>query len=408
LEDVIELICKFRWPAHGAGPYKSERSIIRDARRDSPTVYQMPGFYVTLLRNADAFERFCNDHLTELRTRIQDPWEVWVETVVPDGYPLFRRMVPPGLSSSKFGPNPADQLEDVHEILRVMVDTFWTDTLQVCQAMNFKFLEDTGMTCGAMLASYKWLWGTKDESHPDLEAVDDRLRTGYIQAARVMLREGDDETAAQYSQVAFDLSPTEDTAEELAAEFAHLRERWVQLTVVKENTVKKVATVAREGIAWWASSLWDDLYRKGHISPITDEVERHKSSGEMEAGRERIKGYSATHPYRRGLELMETVETNLGVLTAYLADMITEWPLEELRRRVPASTVVEEVRKGSPWAPDTRMGKLAELSRADVRQVPFTGEVMPFLHTIYTHLDDDLPGILTCALEQLPDSQGKL
>ena len=261
MEDVIELICKVRWPAQGSGPYKSERSIIRDARRDSPTVYQMPGFHVTLLRDADAFERFCNDHLTELRTRIQDPWEVWVEAVVPDGYPLLRRMVCHGLSSSKFGPNPLDQLEDMHEILRGITDSHWTSTLQVWEVMNFKSLEDTGMTCCAMHASYKWLWGTKDESHPDLEAVDDRLREGYAQAARVMLRKGDDETAAQYSQVAFDLSPTEDIAEELAAEFAHVRERWVQLTAVKENTVKKVATVAREGIAWWASSLWDQLYR---------------------------------------------------------------------------------------------------------------------------------------------------
>jgi hypothetical protein len=44
------------------------------------------------------------------------------------------------------------------------------------------------------------------------------------------------------------------------------------------------------------------------------------------------------------------------------------------------------------------------LSRADIREVPFAGQAMPYLHTIHTHLDDELPGITTYALEQLPDT----
>ena len=84
--------------------------------------------------------------------------------------------------------------------------------------------------------------------------------------------------------------------------------------------------------------------------------------------------------------------------------MITEFPLEELRRRVPASTLVEQIRSDSPWAPDTRLEKLAELSYADIRRVPLTSDLMPFLTMIHAHLDIDLPGIMTYALEQLPDA----
>ena len=84
-----------------------------------------------------------------------------------------------------------------------------------------------------------------------------------------------------------------------------------------------------------------------------------------------------------------------------LVDLITEWPLEQLRQRVPTSTVVEQVRRGSLWTPDARLETLAQLSRADIHEVPFTGEVMPYLHSIHRHLDDTLPGIMTFALEQL-------
>lgn len=118
------------------------------------------------------------------------------------------------------------------------------------------------------------------------------------------------------------------------------------------------------------------------------------SSDELETRRQRIRALSETHPYRRGLEQMENVEASMGFSTASLAGMLTEFPLEELRRRVPAS-VLEGIGRGSPWSPDTRSQRLAELSSSDVPQIPFAGEVMPYLQTIHSHLDSDLPGILT-------------
>jgi hypothetical protein len=166
---------------------------------------------------------------------------------------------------------------DAHELLRGVADTLWTNHVQTLNAANIVLLRDTGMTRDALYESYKWLWGNKDGPGPDLKAVDDRLsasyveevdhrlRTGYTQLARVMLGRSDDESAAQYAKVAFDLSPTEDIAEDLAVEFAHLSARWEQLAAVKENTVKKVATVAREGFSWWASLVWDEYYREGLI-----------------------------------------------------------------------------------------------------------------------------------------------
>ncbi len=108
MEDQIELICKFRWPAHGPGSFRSERTIGRDTRHDSREVFQMPGFHISLLRDTDAFERFCSDHMTELRTRIRDPWEFWVEVVPDDDLRMLRRFLPEKFHNPKFGPFPAD------------------------------------------------------------------------------------------------------------------------------------------------------------------------------------------------------------------------------------------------------------------------------------------------------------
>ena len=417
IDDRIKLVCKLSWPAHGPGPNRFQRTIVRSAHPDGTTVYQMPEFNVSLLRNPDEFRAFCRAHLSEMRTQIQVPWEFWFEVVYPDDSRALRRFVPPdALVGSKFGPFLANQLMAAQDYMRMIADSLWTVGFQTWEVVNLRLMIETAMTRDALFQSYQWLWGTKDKPGPDLKAVNDgskigyiegvdaHLSTGYTRLARKMLRQGDIEAAAQYAQVAFDLSPTEDLAKELALEFSQVRERWAQLAAVKNNALKKVATVAREGLAWWASSLWDELYREGRIKPITDQMERSFASGEAEAERQRIRGLSATHPYRRGLELMDTIESNLGFTTAMLTDLITEWPWRQIMWRVPASSVVKEIRRGSSWAPDTRLEKLAKLSRADIREVPFTGEVMPYLHTIHTHLDDDLPGIMTYALEQLPDS----
>ena len=376
----------------------------------------MPGFPVSFLRDVDTFEKFCRTHLTEASTQVWDSWEFWFEAALPDDARVLRRFVPSEHSSPKFGPYPARDLINAHELLRTTADSLWTHVFQMHEAANIVFLRDTGMTSGTLGELYKWLWGTKDEPGSDFTALDDglsagyleevdyRLRTSYTLLARDAVGKGDDETAAQYIRVAFDLSLTEGVAEELSMEFAHLRERCEELAAVRENTVKKVATVAREGFAWWASLVWEEYYREGLITPVTDGIERSFSSGEMEAERQKIRRSSATNSYRRGLELMEQVQENLGFPTALLMELFTEWPLEEMRRRVPASTVVEQIRRGSPWAPDTRLERMAKFSRSDIRQVPFTGEVMPYLHTIHAHLDDALPGVMTYALRQLPDA----
>jgi hypothetical protein len=69
-----------------------------------------------------------------------------------------------------------------------------------------------------------------------------------------------------------------------------------------------------------------------------------------------------------------------------------------------AVSVVEQIRRGSPWAPDTRLEKLSELSLPDISPVPFTQGIMPLLGSVYESLDDALPGLLTHALDQLPDN----
>ncbi len=354
------------------------------------------------MRDADAFEEFCENHLIGLRTQVRDSWEVLFEVACADV--VLRRFLPPMIVPATFGPFPADQLMNAHHVLRQSADHLWTSRLQAHRVANVEVFKGTGMTIQALHTLYRWLWGTKDGSGDNLVALDDRIRKGYTQLARSLLEKGDDGAAAQYSKVAFDLSPTDDIAEEISVEFAHLSAHWDELAAVKENSVKRVATVAREGIAEWWSLVSGRYYRDGLIAPITDEIKALYSSDELEARRQEIRGWSATNPSRCGLELMEKIESHLGFPTAMLAGIITEWPLEELRRRVPASAVVEQIRRGSPWAPDTRLEKLAELSYADIRWVPFTGEVMPYLHTIHRCLDDALPGIVTYALEQLPDA----
>lgn len=397
-EQEIELACTLRWPARRqAGTF--QKTIGRGA--DTPVTYEMPSFPVSLLRDANAFEEFCKSHLTELRTWVQQPWEFWFEVVCDNV--IIRQSLPPMILPVTSGPFPADQLTNAHNEFRRAADMLWTASLQTYQIASVQiFKSGIGMTSHALHDLYRWLWGGKDGVGPDLESVDDRLRTYYTRLAKSTLEKGAAGTAAQYAKVAFDLAPTDDIAEELSAKFEHLSACWDDLAVTKENAVKRVATVAREGNAEWWNLVSDRYYRNGLITPITDEIKQFYASGEVQTHQQRIRGLSATNPYRRGLELMEKIETDLGFWAAMHAGIITEWPLEELRRRVPASTV-ERIRRGSPWAPDTRLEKLAELSQTDTRRIPFTGGIMPHLHSVYMFLDDDLPGLLTHALDQLPD-----
>ena len=80
-----------------------------------------------------------------------------------------------------------------------------------------------------------------------------------------------------------------------------------------------------------------------------------------------------------------------------ISGYLTEWPLQDLRLRVPASSFEQmEIRRDSLWAPDTRLEKLAEPA-----QLPVNPEAMTLLYTIHSHLDNTLTGVMTYAFDQL-------
>ena len=396
-EDQIRLVCTLNWPASNiAGTF--QKTIGRSS--ESPSQHQMPAFPITLLRDAGAFETFCRTHLTSVRTQISEPWEFWYEVQCDNA--TLRRSLPTLMFPVIRGPYSPELIANPHNELRQAADTVWTSLLQTHQVEGVHLFRDTGMVQSAFQEIYAWLWGMKDGEELELAATDTRLRTEYMDLARKRLEAGDEGTAAQYSKIAYDLSDIEEAADEVWATFTRLVERWDGIAATKENIVKRYATAAREGNAEWITMVSERYVHDGLITPITEEIRTMYLSNEFESHRQRIRSLSATHPYRRGLEHMESLETNMGFVTASLAGMITEFPLEELRRRVPVS-VIEGIKRGSPWTPDTRLQKLSELSPADVPRIPFAGEVMPYLQTIHSHLDADLPGILSHALDQVPD-----
>ena len=401
-EQTIELICTLRWPAHRqAGTF--QKTIGRDTGTPGiPATYQMPSFPISLLRDANAFEEFCKAHLDELCSRIQQSWEFSYDVMCNNS--IVRQSLPPVILPMTFGPFSASKLANAHNELRIAADILWTSNLQTHQIASVQvFKSGIGMTSDAFHDLYRWLWGTKDGAETNLDSIDARLKSHYTRLAKSALEKSDDEAAAQYAKIVFDLAPTDDAAEETMVEFRHLSAYWNKLMAIKENAVKKVATVAREGNAEWWNLVSDRYYRDGLIAPITEEIEQLYASGETEAHRQKIRGLSATNPYKRGLELMESIETNLGFWAAMHAGIITEWPFEELRRRLPASTV-EQIQRGSPWSPDTRLEKLAELSYEDTRSVPFARGTISYLSSVHTFLDGTMSGVLTYALEQMPNS----
>jgi hypothetical protein len=161
--------------------------------------------------------------------------------------------------------------------------------------------------------------------------------------------------------------------DELLSQFNRFTGRWHKLTTVRENAIKKVATVAREGVAEWWRFVDFKFYRSSLISPLTEDLKEFYSTHEFDKDREKLLQRSATNPYRRGLELAEAVEDGLGIGTLFLWGVVTEWPLEELRLRVPAY-VVEQIQKDSPLAPDTRAAKLAELSHKTIGKLSSGGD----------------------------------
>lgn len=396
IEEQINLVCTLNWPARNqAGTF--QKTIGRPAQPASR--YQMPAFPISLLRDASTFEAFCQTHLTDLQTQVSEPWEFWYEVECENA--TLRRSLPALMLPVTRGPYPAELIVNPSDELRQAADLMWTSLLQTHQIEGVHLFRDTGMVQSAFYDVYVWFWGMKDGAELELVATDAHLRTQYLDLASSKLGAGDEETAAQYSKIAFDLSATEEDVDEVRTDFACLVDHWDGIAAAKENAVKRTATAAREGNAEWIGIISERYFQDGLITPITEEINSMFSGNELEARRQRIRALSATHPYRRGLELMEKVEANMGFITATLAGMLTEFPLEELRRRVPASTI-ESIRRASPWSPDTRLQRLAEISPSDVARIPFTGEVMPYLRTIHERLDSDLPGILSYALAQIP------
>ena len=397
-EGLIEMVCNVRWPAQmRAGTF--QKTIGRVA--ETPKTYQMPSFPLSLLHDPDAFDDFCRPHLTELQTQVRESWEAWFDVECKSE--ILRQTLPTVIPPVTGRPFTADQLVDAAGELRVLADVQWINLQAQQVAEIYIFKSRVGMMSHAVHDLYKSFWGNKDRSLPDFETADDRLRESYLGLARSRLSEGDEAMAAEYSKVAFDLSDAEVDADDIKVEFIDLIARWDEIAAAKENAVKRVATVAREGGVEWWSLMTDKCFRKGQIHPITRENREYFSSSRREDHRKKLKSYSAGNPYRKGLELMEKVEAGLGFWAARHGTLITEWPLEQLRRRVPTS-VVEQARRGSLWTPDTRLMQLSGLSHADVRPIPFTGGIMPLLRIVHDSLDNALPGILTHALDQLPDS----
>jgi hypothetical protein len=398
LEERAEINCSLSWPAgavavsslnEAVGRFKP--SVGRTLRPEGSTIHQLPNCPLRLVRNADAFEEFYRKPLAEVHTKVGEPWNFDVQLMIPNNF--HRKFLPPEWPRLTGGPFPPDQLPGLHQQLISTAESMWIN-MQLFYVASVMTVEKTGMTIHALQDLYRWLWTIKEG--PDLTHEDiDSLRTGYLRLARSRLQSGDYEMAAQYAKVAFDLAPTDEAAEELAIEFAQVSARWNQLAVVKENVVKKVATVAREGFAEWGVMIGAMFVSNGLISPITVGPEEFLS--QMVAHLQRIMGKSSTNPYRRGLELMNNVMNNLGLWPAMISGYLTEWPLQYLRLRVSVSSFEQmEIRRDSLWAPDTRLEKLAEPA-----QPPVNPEAMTLLYTIHSHLDNTLPGIITYALDQL-------
>jgi hypothetical protein len=263
-------------------------------------------------------------------------------------------------------------------------------------------LEATGMTNFDSHRIYRQLWDDKEGGGRHSPAVDASLRDEYLRLARDSLSKSDIEMGAQYSKVAFDLS-SDQAASYILSEFGEVAAHWKALEVSRENAVKKVATVAREGVAEYWKFKVGELYRRGMISPLTENTRQYLSSEQSLKEREKLMRKSSTNPYRRGLELVEATEAQMGPVSVLIHGIITEWPLEALRLRVPAY-VVKTIQKNSPLSPDLRLAKLVEVSKNSPQEGIFKTspqEIMPVLLSVHRHLDDPLTGFRTGALCQL-------
>lgn len=407
IESTIQVRCSATWPSQVDGGSSFQRNIGRSRNDSVLTEYSILAFPLSLLRDAAAFERLCRRELPSLLIQVDQSWDLHLDFDL--GGVAQRVLFPPTIYGATVGPGPPDaSVDDVQKQIAFFSDQYWC-SLQIYYANNLAVVEATGMTSHALDAVYRWFWAAKDGPNRASPDVDNLLVTEYLQLAREAVSEGDDEMAAQYSKVAFDLSPDQN-ANELLSEFEPLVGRWDKLAVVRENAVKKVAAVAREGFAEHGRLKQTELYRRGLISPLTEGSRHYLSTHDVNVDRAKIARRSAFNPYRYGLELADTVDNGIGPVALLMWGIITEYPLEALRLRVPPYAV-QQLQGDSPFAPDLRVEKLAELAQRTIQMgmgpISSPSEVMPRLYDIHLHLDGSVPGFLTCALSQLEIEKGE-
>lgn len=389
--------CAIAWPSSVRTGSSFRRTMGKTLNDSATKRHALPPFPVSLLRDASALRKHIEGHLPEMRARPHEPWDLELDLEIRGS--VQRMLFPPRMYGATTGPFPPEKLDELHAYVSEPADNIWVG-LQSYFLENVVLVETTGITAHALHALYRWLWTIKDGPNRSSESVNSLLIREYGRLARAAAHNGDDEMAAQYSKIVLDLSSDGRATEEVLAEFGRFTNRWHELATLRENAVKKVAAVAREGIAEHWRFTSHNLYRQGLISPLTQQLRDYYATHDYEKDREKVLDRSPTNPYRRGLELAEKTEKNLGPGAMLLWGVITEWPLEEFRVRVP-TYVVRRVRRDFGVAPDIRAEKLATLSQELAGKLDSPNAVMPILKTLHDHLDGAELGILTSALCQV-------
>lgn len=400
VEQHIKVRCWFTESSEEHSGSSFQRTIGRNLRRNTRLNHQMPEFPLTLVRNKASFNRFCAEQLRDLPGKIGDFGDLHLDLIPSGG--TQRVLLPPVVHGITCSSLPTESVSDLAKVIAEIADNHWS-ALQAHRVENIALLESTGMTDHALHAVYRWFWASKDGPNRHPVTIDSLLVEEYLQLARNAMHSGNSEMTSQYSKIAFDLSTNENIDHKIMSDFGDFTDYWSYSVAIKENSVKKVATAAREGIAEHWRFACTKYYQSGLVTPLTDELADYFSSHDPEEERENLLCKGSSNPYSRGLELVEAVEKGLGIFPLQIWGIITEWPLESLRLRVPAY-VVERIQRDSPLAPDFRAERLAELSERAIGKLPAlpsSADIVPRLYDIHKHLDDSLPGTMTSALCQL-------
>lgn len=403
IEHEIGVRCRVAWPYTESKPLSFQRSVGTTFNRDRKSRCELPEFPISLLRNETSTNYFFDKHVKEIQKHVKESWCLEIDYNLQ--HVTGREMLPSIVYGSTIGSFATDDLMRLKEFVVEAVDYAWCG-LQASYVESLAAEVSTGV-CGSFLDDlYKQQWFRKDGPNRRLQDIDSRLFAEYRELAKAKLRQDDLEMAAQYSQICLNLAVPDSGAEHaILREFSDFPKRWNTLTVRKENSVKKRATVAREGIAVFWRLKMSDMGRSGKIHSLTKEFGDFLRIVDIDMERAKITGKSPSNPYRRGFEIAEEVDQGLGSVALKMWGIITEWPLEEVRTRVPAY-VVEKLQGDSPLAPDLRSKRLAELAQDSSKLFTSRADLLPSLRRIGERLDGSIPGIATCALCQLESEKG--